>query len=479
MSHVFVSYSRKDSETVDHIVARLDEDKFDTWIDREEIHGGDLWREEIVEAIDNAYAFVLMLSPDSVASDNVRKEVDLSEQAGKALVPLLLAPTQLPSAFRYPLAGIQWIEYFRDPDGKFSEIVKVLRIYEKKSRAKQPLKTRQVEFFFDGLDLSKLSPEEREQLKEKVLDLIANSTDTPRSDLNVVKITVGSVHVFVEMSAKTAYQIKTAALNKDPRLIHAGIDALRLSGDRDFVRLGTGKKAPPKSGKRGGPRWFVGGLAVMIALLMTGLVTYVALSSIAPQLFATATPTPTNTFTPTSTMTFTPTATDTPTPTNTFTATPSQTPTPTPTSTFTPSPTAFTSVQIPNIQIPNNQLADTTPPDIPYVKAISSKVDAPSGTCGDPSTLTVTALVTDTQSGVRRVDLLYSYNGIKQDPIQMLSTGAAYGTAYSATIDVGNTYPDSKNGVMGLTVQAVDKAGNSNSKSTWPVLVIHCSPPPN
>ncbi len=153
MSHVFVSYSRKDSETVDHIVARLDEDKFDTWIDREEIHGGDLWREEIVEAIDNAYAFVLMLSPDSVASDNVRKEVDLSEQAGKALVPLLLAPTQLPSAFRYPLAGIQWIEYFRDPDGKFSEIVKVLRIYEKKSRAKQPLKTRQVEVFFYGLDL--------------------------------------------------------------------------------------------------------------------------------------------------------------------------------------------------------------------------------------------------------------------------------------------------------------------------------------
>ena len=112
MSHVFVSYSRKDSETVDHIVARLDEDKFDTWIDREEIHGGDLWREEIVEAIDNAYAFVLMLSPDSVASDNVRKEVDLSEQAGKALVPLLLAPTQLPSAFRYPLAGSNGLNIF-------------------------------------------------------------------------------------------------------------------------------------------------------------------------------------------------------------------------------------------------------------------------------------------------------------------------------------------------------------------------------
>ncbi len=104
MKHVFISYSRKDSATVDHIVARLDEDKFEAWIDREEIHGGDLWREEIVEAIDDAYAFVLMLSPDSVASDNVRKEVDLAEGAAKALIPVLLAPAKLPSRLRYQLA---------------------------------------------------------------------------------------------------------------------------------------------------------------------------------------------------------------------------------------------------------------------------------------------------------------------------------------------------------------------------------------
>ena len=63
---------------------------YGVWIDREEIHGGDLWREAIVEAVDHAYAFVLMLSPASVASDNVRKEVDLADGAGKALLPFFL-----------------------------------------------------------------------------------------------------------------------------------------------------------------------------------------------------------------------------------------------------------------------------------------------------------------------------------------------------------------------------------------------------
>src|SRR6266498_3340468 len=252
MSHVFVSYSRKDSETVDHIVARLEAENFTVWIDREDIHGGELWRESIVEAVDNTYAFVLMLSPYSVASDNVRKEVDLAEGAGKALLPLLLAQAQLPARLRYQLAGIQWIEYYRDTDKKFTELATVLRGFQQKYGTVQPPATRPVEFVFSGLDLFKLSPEEKQQLLEKLLEVVATSTNTPRTDLHVVTLTAGSVHIFVDMPARTAYQVKTAALNKDPELIRAGIDALRLAGDRDFIPLRTGPKTPPKTGKRGG-----------------------------------------------------------------------------------------------------------------------------------------------------------------------------------------------------------------------------------
>lgn len=487
MSHVFVSYSRKDSETVDEIVARLEADKFEVWIDRQDIHGGDLWREEIVEAIDRSYAFVLMLSPTAAASNNVRKEVDLAEDAAKALVPVLLAPTKLPSRLRYQLAGIQWINYNGAPKEKYLELARVLQTHRPRPSVPKGPATRDVEIVIRGLNPSQFGPEKQAQL----LHFIADFTNIPRADLKLTAVRAGSVHLFVSMPPEAAYKLKTAALNRDARLVHAGIDALRLTGDRHFIVLKRGTAAPPKSGRSsGGPGWFIGGMVLVLALLLASAVVVWSLFSLSgtpgpllvvpatPTLTNTFTSTPTNTFTPTPTMTFTPTASTTSTPTITSTATPSFTPTPTPTSKITLSPTIFISVQISDDQIPANQPADRTPPDIAYVRASSNEVSAPYGSCGNPTTLTVTALITDSQSGVERVDLLYSYNGINQRPIQMLSTGAAYDSAYSATINVGNTYSDTQNGTLGITVQAIDKAGNSASKPNRPVLISYCPPPP-
>src|SRR6266498_1630225 len=320
MKHVFISYSRKDSATVDHIVAGLDEDKFEAWIDREEIHGGDLWREEIVEAIDDAYAFVLMLSPDSVASDNVRKEVDLAEGAAKALIPVLLAPAKLPSRLRYQLAGIQWIEYYRDHEAKYRELVEVLRTHQPKPSARKTPTTREVEFVLKGLNPSEFGTEKQEQL----LDLIADSTRTPRADISLEKLTAGSVHAFVKMPADSAYQLKTAALNRDSRLINFGIDALRLSGDRKYVLLKTGRIGSLKAGRLGGRYWFIGGLALVIALFLSAMIISFVLPRAEIFVTTTSTSTATNTFTSTPSHTSTPTRTLTPTP--TYTPTPTNAP---------------------------------------------------------------------------------------------------------------------------------------------------------
>lgn len=334
MSHVFVSYSRKDSETVDQIVARLTEDGLEVWIDREEIHGGDLWREEIVEAIDNAYAFALMLSPASVVSDNVRKEVDLAEGATKALIPVLLAPAKLSSRLRYQLAGIQWIEYYRDHEAKYRELLEVLRTHRPKPGARKTPTEREVEFVLKGLNLSQFGYEKQEQL----LNLIADFTGTKRVDISLEKLTAGSVHAFVKMPAVAAYTIKTAALNRDLRLINFGIEALRLSGDRNFIELKTGSITPPKSGKPRGPRWFIGGLALLVAMLISSLFLPNVLSQRGP--FATTTPMATDTSMPSPSRTSTPT--------NTSTPTPTKTSTPTPTMTSTPSPLTITGLVMAN-----------------------------------------------------------------------------------------------------------------------------------
>jgi hypothetical protein len=394
MSHVFISYSRKDSETVDRILQRLEAENFTVWIDREEIHGGDLWREAIVEAVDNAYAFVLMLSPSSVASDNVRKEVDLADGAGKALLPLYLAQAQLSSRLRYQLAGIQWIEYYRDPDGKFNELVSVLRVFEKKYGTIQPPATRQVEFVFDGLDLRKLSQEERQQLQEKLLDAVASSTNTPRTELTVVTMTAGSIHIFVDMPTRTAYRVKTAALNKDPELIQSGIDALRLAGDRDFVPLRTGPKTPPKSGRRGGSRGWMGVLILAIVLLISVVAAVTALTptpKILSSFFNTPTFTPTNTYTVTPS--YTPTNTPTNTPTDTPTNTPTHTPTPTNTPTDTPTPTS-TPTNIPTPTATNTPIPNPTAAFSPPATS-SDSFHGGGDACGTPLEETIRVLAAD------------------------------------------------------------------------------------
>lgn len=164
MKHIFISYSRIDVESAGYIVARLEQDGFNVWIDREEIKAGELWHEAIVQAVDDACAFILMLSPSSVASDNVRREVDLAEAANKELVPVLLAPIELPANLRYQLAGVEWIEFYRDPEAKYRELVEALRTHHQKSSSCQTPKLLDMESIVGDIKISVLGSEKQEEL---------------------------------------------------------------------------------------------------------------------------------------------------------------------------------------------------------------------------------------------------------------------------------------------------------------------------
>jgi len=184
MGDIFVSYSRHDQETVDRIVEAIKQAGMNVWIDREETRGGEESRVAIVEAIDNADALVLILSPNSVDSELVRKEVALAEGSNKDLVPVLLARVQLPAQLRYQLAGLQWIEYYQDPEAKLAELVKVLREHETKPVTEQS--NREVELVIKGIDPSKFGPAEQ----KKLLDLIAELIDVPRADISAFQVPV-------------------------------------------------------------------------------------------------------------------------------------------------------------------------------------------------------------------------------------------------------------------------------------------------
>src|ERR1051325_8958970 len=104
MSDIFISYSSKDREKADQLSELLASAGLSVWIDQSGIDVATSWSKEIVQAIDGCKAFVVLLSPNSVASANVAREVSLASEQKKKILPLDLEPVDLSEDLRYHLA---------------------------------------------------------------------------------------------------------------------------------------------------------------------------------------------------------------------------------------------------------------------------------------------------------------------------------------------------------------------------------------
>jgi adenylate cyclase len=107
MSDIFISYSSKDREQAEQLTELLASAGLSVWIDQSGIEAAESWSESIVDAIDSCKAFIVMLSPASILSNNVVKEVSLASEKRKNILPLDLEPVELPKNMQYALAGIQ------------------------------------------------------------------------------------------------------------------------------------------------------------------------------------------------------------------------------------------------------------------------------------------------------------------------------------------------------------------------------------
>jgi hypothetical protein len=238
LAQIFTSYSRRDTATVDTIVGEMTQAGISIWLDRADIQAGNTWRVQIVQAIDTCAAFVLMLSPNSAASDNVRREIDLSQDSGRTIFAVMLEPVKLPAEIRYQLAGLQFIDVkMVGFDKAVSQLIETLKEHIAKLEPVEEPESRQAELVIQGIDLGTFSAEKQEQL----LDFISKLTSADRSQLQIANLTAGSVHVFVEMPAMAAYELKTLALNRDKRFKQIGITSLRLDGSAKFVNISLGK----------------------------------------------------------------------------------------------------------------------------------------------------------------------------------------------------------------------------------------------
>lgn len=107
MADIFISYSSKDREKAEQLTELLASAGLTVWIDKQGIQAASSWSEEIVHGIDSCSVFILMLSPNSIESHNVVKEVSLASEKRKKILPLDLEPVEIPVSMQYALAGIQ------------------------------------------------------------------------------------------------------------------------------------------------------------------------------------------------------------------------------------------------------------------------------------------------------------------------------------------------------------------------------------
>jgi hypothetical protein len=111
-AHVFLSYASADRERALEIAEALQAAGIRTWIDRTGISGGSAWAETIAAAVRSRSVLAVLCSQQSVASRNVRQELQLAWDHGKPIVPLLMEPMTFPDGVAFFLQGTQWLELF-------------------------------------------------------------------------------------------------------------------------------------------------------------------------------------------------------------------------------------------------------------------------------------------------------------------------------------------------------------------------------
>ena len=101
--HVFISHATKDDDFVKKLRKSLEGSKIPVWVDSRKLRGGSKLKPEIATAIEKASSTIVVLSPNTVNSPWVRKEIKKSLQIEKGhpddyrTIPILL-PGIEPSA---------------------------------------------------------------------------------------------------------------------------------------------------------------------------------------------------------------------------------------------------------------------------------------------------------------------------------------------------------------------------------------------
>lgn len=95
-SAAFISYSREDSEFALRLAQDLKAAGAHVWLDQLDIAYGHPWDNAIEQALGEAVQMLIILSPSSAKSENVRNEISYALGQGKIIIPVLYKDCVVP-----------------------------------------------------------------------------------------------------------------------------------------------------------------------------------------------------------------------------------------------------------------------------------------------------------------------------------------------------------------------------------------------
>jgi hypothetical protein len=112
---LFLSYSRRDKDFALRLVGDVEELGFTVWLDRQEMVAGDPLLRNLGEAISLSACFGIILSPHAVASEWVRKELELAltreTEGGFTILPILHRPCKVEKLSPWLKTAV-WADFF-------------------------------------------------------------------------------------------------------------------------------------------------------------------------------------------------------------------------------------------------------------------------------------------------------------------------------------------------------------------------------
>ena len=113
----FISYSRANSDFAVRLAKDLKAAGHDIWLDQLDIPTGARWDDELEKALRTCSTFLIILSPESIESQNVKDEIGYAIDEGKHILPIMIKQCEVP----FRLRRFQYVDYTNEAHDEYDE----------------------------------------------------------------------------------------------------------------------------------------------------------------------------------------------------------------------------------------------------------------------------------------------------------------------------------------------------------------------